>query len=112
MTCCVSWETKWRCIQKCKLLLFIALLQLLSLFLIFHSSRLSNELLSQISQQPVLRDELVLQICSQLTNNPNAESCGRGWDFLEKVIFFNGTAWFEYFLTCSAAASSQRARVY
>jgi hypothetical protein len=47
--------------------------------------RLSNELLSQVSQQPALRDELAVQICSQLTNNPNSESLGRGWDFLEKV---------------------------
>jgi hypothetical protein len=48
-------------------------------------SRLSNELLSQVSQKPVLRDELAVQICSQLINNPNSESSGRGWDFLEKV---------------------------
>ena len=29
--------------------------------------------------------ELVMQLCSQLTNNPSAESAGRGWEFLEKV---------------------------
>jgi len=50
---------------------------------------LSNELLSQVSQQPMLRDELAMQLCSQLTNNPSAESRGRGWEFLEKVRLEN-----------------------
>ena len=87
MTCCVSWVIRWLCIQRCKRQL--ASLSLSGTVPHFDTScplsRLSNELLSQVSQQPLLRDELVMQLCSQLTNNPSAESAGRGWEFLEKV---------------------------
>jgi len=78
---------RWLCIQRCKRQL--ASLSLSGTVPHFDTScplsRLSNELLSQVSQQPLLRDELVMQLCSQLTNNPSAESAGRGWEFLEKV---------------------------
>jgi hypothetical protein len=87
MICFVSWATRWHYIQRCKRKYtrwtFAPFTQLIVLIV-----RLANELLSQVSQQPTLRDELAVQICSQLINNPNPESSARGWDFLEKVQQF------------------------
>lgn len=69
-----------------------------------HKSRCveqAQEALAVAHQQVPLRDELLLQICKQLTDNPSEDSRARGWVLLHAAVSsFPPSAAFENHLEC------------